>query len=172
MLLKAIAMESTCKSRAVPADTSGLLNSSSWQMGSAKMDMPTLAGMEMSRVMRMDMEEICRTWGLSPAAMAPDSTGNKLVEMGTTKDPGRSKNFRALPSTPLYQSAWDWVKPAAIFIRSISTALSTKSRTLKKQDPRVMGTAKRRSDMSMSRLPEAACSSSGRARSLRRCLSI
>ena len=36
-----------------------------------------------------------------------------------------------------------WEKPAAVCRRSIITAESTESKTLKKQDPKVIGTANR-----------------------------
>ena len=105
--------------------------------------MPTLAGMEMSRVMRMEMEVMWSTERWSLEATAPESTGSRLVEMGTTKEPGRSKNFLAWPSTPFMASEASRVKPAAFCRRSMRMAESTKSKRLKKQEPRVMGTAKR-----------------------------
>ena len=47
-------------------------------------------------------------------ATAPESTGSRLVEMGTTKEPGRSKNFLAWPSTPFMASEASRVKPGGV----------------------------------------------------------
>ena len=66
--------------------------------------------MAMRRVTRIEMEEIWSTERLSLDAIAPESTGSKLVEMGMTNAPGKSKNFLALPRRPRRSSTCSWVK--------------------------------------------------------------
>ena len=141
--LKAMARLSMVSRGAASWATSGWLYSSSWQMGWAKRAMPTEAGMPMSSVTRKAVEEMRSTWRWSLEAMAPESTGSRLVEMGTTKAPGKSKNLRALPKVPFHQSAISWVKPAPVCRRCIKMAPSMVSSKLKKQEPMVIGTAKR-----------------------------
>ena len=110
--LKAMARLSMVSRGAASSATSGWLYSSSWQMGLAKMAMPTEEGTPMSSVTRRAMEEILSTWRWFLEAMAPERMGRRLVEMGTTKAPGKSKNLRAWPMVPFHQSAISWVRPA------------------------------------------------------------
>ena len=119
-------------------------------MGFAKMHKPAADGMATISVMRRESMEMRLISRFSFFAIAPESIGSTMVEMGTMTAFGRSKYLRAVPSQPFIAMAEFASTPAAPCKRYIITEESTMSSALKNAEPMMTGTAKVRIDFKIS----------------------